>query len=947
MSGWRGEIIKRDGRRVPFEVERLRQSVKKAMIAENAYKPDVLEKVVKDALASIDAVFKEKTPTVEEVQDIIEVTLMKNNMFKVAKAYILYRNEKTKLREEKKKILNKDKLDEVDKQFSINALRLLAARYLMKDDAGLPIETPKQLFQRVAVAMALPEVFYDPRVYTKKAEFIIKKEDADIELSEYVQRIDEYDNRYTLNGYKINKWNFSRFVAFYRELAHEGRMKVKFSEILKMLEKGEFTTAAAVAQRAFDLMVKRDFMPNTPTLVNAGRKLGMLSACFTLDVEDDMESIMKLAHDCAIIHKSGGGTGVNFSKLRPEGDIVASTTGVASGPISFMKMIDAVSDVIKQGGVRRAANMGILEVWHPDIEKFITAKSKEGILENFNISVGITGEFWQYLEKGEEYPLRHPKTNVMVRKADSRKLFNLIAYNAWATADPGVLFFDNINTRNVMKRFRGDVRVTNPCGEEPLYPYESCNLASINVGNYVRKGESGEYEFDWNAFHETIKFVARILDNVISINKYPLEEIDKNTKNTRRIGVGLMGVADALFKLRIRYNSKEGFEFMKKLAEHLTYYSFDASSELAVEKGCFPYYEQTDYPKGEMPIEGYYHKDEWTCNWDALVEKIKRNGLRNAMVTTAPPTGSIGMIADASTGVEPVFSLAFEKRVSVGSFYYTNEIFEEEMKKRGIYTNELVKNIVENYGSIQSLPDEVVPREVKEIFVTAMDIHWADHIMAQAVMQMWITDSISKTINMPSNITVEDVEQAYLIAHELGCKGVTIYRDESKSRQVLNVNGENKSKRIRADMSEYTHGVIATKIMEKPYLADYVKIIKPDTEGVGGSRPRSEVEAGIVQMSVAQAASGSSAVVMEPVVNPVIDSNSEIINPVIKAQEKVIIGSEGVKTQMLALSAEKAVKSSHISENVLVCPSCGGINVAKESGCMSCKDCGWSACTIS
>ncbi len=950
MSGSAGEIVKRDGRKVPFEISRLRNSIKKAMIAENSYKVDVFDKVVKDSLTNIDAVFKDKTPTVEEVQDIIEVALMKNNMFKVAKSYIIYRNEKTKLREEKKKILNKTDLDEVDKRFSINALRLLAARYLMKDDKEMPAETPKQMFQRVSLAMSLPEIFYDTRVYSKNAEFQVKREEADIELSEYAQKLDDYDNRYSLNGYKINKWNFNRMIALYRELAQEGRIKVKFSEMLKMLERGDFTRAAEVAQRAFDLMTNKDFLPNTPTLVNSGRKLGMLSACFTLDVEDDMESIMKLAHDCAMIHKSGGGTGMNFSKLRPEGGIVASTTGVASGPISFMRMIDAVSDVIKQGGVRRAANMGILEIWHSDIEKFVTAKTKEGILENFNISVGVTGDFWPCLEKGEDFPLKHPKTNAVMRKTDSRKLFNLIAYNAWATAEPGILFFDNINKRNVMKRFRGDVRVTNPCGEEPLYPYESCNLASINVGNYVKKGEGGEYEFDWDAFHETTKFVARLLDNVISINRYPIEEIDLNTKKSRRIGVGMMGVADALFRLKIRYNSKEGFEFLKKLAEHLTYHTFDSSSEIAIERGTFPTYEQTDYVKGDLPVEGFYHKEEWTCEWDMLVDKIKRNGLRNAMVTTAPPTGSIGMIADASTGIEPVFSLAFEKRVSVGSFYYTNEVFDEEVKKRGIYTTELVKGIVENYGSIQNLPESLAPREIKDIFVTAMDIHWADHIMAQAVMQLWITDSISKTINMPADITVEDVEQAYLISHELGCKGVTIYRDESKSRQVLNINNEAKSKRLRASVSEYTTGMIGTIIIEKPYLADYIKFVGPgaSVEASMQAPLRSEVEASIVQMSVAHTSTGVTTTVMEPVINPVIgNGDMGVINPVIGGNEVATIGKEHVHAHLLATTAGDVTRSSRMSQSILLCPSCDSTNVAKESGCMSCKDCGWSACTIS
>ncbi len=940
---WPSSIIKRDGRTVPFDVERIRISIKKAMIARGAYNPSLLDKVVKDVMATASKLYREKTPSVEEVQDVIEVSLMKNDLFEVAKAYILYRNKKTEIREEKKKVLNKSELDEVDKRFSVNALRLLAARYLIKDEKGMPTESPKEMFQRVALAMSLPEIFYDNKVYSKEPVFAVRKEDADIELGGYVSTLNEYDRKYTLNSWPINKWHFDRMMALYRELAYEGRMKVSFGRILEMLERGEFKEAAGVAQRAFDLMTHRDFLPNTPTLVNAGRKLGMLSACFTLDVEDNMESIMKLARDCAMVHKSGGGTGVNFSKIRPEGDMVASTTGVASGPISFMRMIDAISDVIKQGGVRRAANMGILEVWHPDIEKFITSKQKEGVLENFNISVGINTDFWEYLEKGDEYPLKDPKNGKIVRRVDARKLFNLIAYNAWATADPGVLFFDVTNSRNVMKSFRGEVKVTNPCGEEPLYPYESCNLASVNVGNFVVKTETGEYEFDWERFHNVTKFVARILDNIICINKYPLEEIDVATKKSRRIGVGVMGVANALFMLKKRYNSKEGFAFMKKIAEHLTYSAFEQSADIAVVRGTAPIYEMTDYKKGELPIDGFYHKEEWTCDWDALVGKIKMNGLRNIMVTTAPPTGSIGMIADATTGIEPVFSLAFEKRVSVGSFYYTNEIFEEELKKTGKYSNELIKKIVENYGSLQGI-DEEIPEEMKNVFVTSMDIHWADHIMAQASMQMWITDSISKTINMPSDVTVEDIEQAYLIAHELGCKGITIYRDKSKSKQVLNINAEVKKKEFKPGISEYTSEILATVMGGKPYLNDYIKIdmgraitqksqqavaVKIDEKAGSGpdALPKSVVETSIVQMSLS-----THGAVLE---TAVATNNGEITIPVQNANHMAPV--QGLKNSDMSKYCPQCLAMGRLSELI------------NEGGCKHCTnpDCGWSACAIS
>ncbi|MGC9057561.1 MAG: adenosylcobalamin-dependent ribonucleoside-diphosphate reductase [Candidatus Micrarchaeia archaeon] len=862
------KVRKRDGRIVSFDEERISNSIKKAMIAKEMYDEKLLKRIVGEVLTKCGKLFERKIPSVEEIQDIIEVELMRVGLFDVAKAYILYRNKKSEIREEKKKILNKTELDEVDKRFSINALRLLAARYLLKDETGKPIQTPKELFQSVAVTMAIPEIFYDEKVYDKSGRSAKKK------AGDKYKDIEKFDGKFSINGWPINKWNFERLIALYNELGQEGKVKISIEKLLAMLEKKMFMKAETVAMEAYEKMVSRDFLPNTPTLVNSGRKLGMLSACFTLDVEDDMESIMKLARDCAMIHKSGGGTGVNFSKIRPEGDIVASTTGVASGPVSFMKLIDSVSDVIKQGGVRRAANMGILEIWHPDIEKFISAKKKEGFLENFNISVGVNGDFWKYFEKNEEYPLVHPTTGKTVRKVNPRALFRMIAENAWETADPGILFFDNINRRNIMRRTLGEIKVTNPCGEEPLYPYESCNLASINLENFVISDGSGKPSFDWERFHKTVRFVVRVLDNIISVNKYPLSEIEKKTKKTRRIGVGVMGLAHALIKLGIRYNSEDGFEFMKKVSEHLTYYAYEESCSLAEARGPFPLYEKTDYVNGDMPIEGYYHKEEWTCDWNALVSKIKKNGLRNAMVTTAPPTGSIGMIADTSTGIEPVYSLAFEKRVTVGSFYYTNELLEKELERRGINSIELVKQIMENYGSVQGI--EQIPDDIRYVFVTSMDVHWIDHLVAQAVMQMWITDSISKTINMPADVKIEDVEQAYLLAHELLCKGITIYKNESKKGQVLMSTGKVKKKIELLPVSKYSLAMISSIIEKNEYVKEYINIKN---------------------------------IPKEPEAN--------------MAQKNGIIIKDGM------------------------CPECYGQNIHFESGCASCKDCGWSICLIS
>ena len=472
--------------------------------------------------------------------------------------------------------------------------------------------------------------------------------------------------------------------------------------------------------------------------------------------------------------------------------------------------------------------MGILEVWHPDIEKFIVAKLDESKFTNFNISVGLWEDFWKALEENKEYPLVNPRNGKVVRYVDPRDIFELIASSAWRCADPGVLFFDNINKYNVLMPARNGepIRVTNPCGEEPLYPYESCNLASINIANFVIEKE-GKTEFDWERFREVIRIVTRTLDNTIDMNNFPLPEIAKRTREMRRIGLGVMGLADTLFKLKIRYNSKEGYDFMSKIMENLTYYAYVESVQLAKERGTFPLYEKTEYVKGKLPVAGYYDKNSWTLDWDKLVEEIVTHGVRNGMVTTSPPTGSVSMIADTSNGVEPIFSLVYEKRVTVGNFFYVDKVFEEELKKRGLYNELLLKKIADNYGSLQGIKE--IPEELRNVFVTSMDIHWLDHILAQAVMQKWVTDSISKTINMPKYVTVDDVKQAYIFAHLTGCKGTTIYRDESKSQQVLVVNSEVKNK-LKIEPSEYAIEVLKKILEEHPTLKEYFTIISKPKE---------------------------------------------------------------------------------------------------------------------
>ncbi len=885
-------VRKRDGRVVEFDLNRITNAVFKAAKSVGGKDRSLAEKLAKQVEKHLIGEFGEDyIPSVEDVQDAVEKILIENGHAKTAKAFIIYREKKAKEREEKIKILNKSSLDEVDKRFSTNSLRVLASRYLIRDENGNVIESPSELFQRVAVTMCLPEILYDPEVYDKKGGHKVPTK-----LSHYKKNLDRWNNVLTIGKYKLTKWHFERMLAAYEELAKEGKMKLSFGEIIKAVIDGKFKKYESMIDEYYNLMTKQDFIPNSPTLINAGRKLGMLSACFTLDVDDDMESIMKLARDVALIQKAGGGCGMNFSKIRPAGDIVGSTMGASSGPLSFMRIIDTVSDVIKQGGVRRAANMGIMEVWHPDIEEFISMKAKDGTFENFNISVGIWGDFWEAFKEGKPYHLVNPRNGETLKTIDPRDMFHQLSYYAWLRADPGVLWMDNINKRNVLERARGGpVRVTNPCGEEPLYPYESCNLASINIANFVID-KDGKRVFDWERFRKVARKVTRALDNIITMNKYPIPEIDKRTKESRRVGLGIMGVADALFDLGIRYNSENGYKFMREASENLTYYAYKESIEMAKQRGVFPIFYETEYVNGKLPIEGFYEKELWTLNWDSLVKEIKSTGLRNAMVTTCPPTGSVSMIADTSNGIEPIFALVYEKRVTVGSFFYVDKVLEKRLKDIGLYNDEILSKIAKNYGSVQGLDE--IPDEIKDVFVTSMDIHWIDHVVAQGELQKWITDSISKTINMPNDVSVEDVKQAYIIAHEVGCKGVTVYRDGSKASQVLNLTSEEKEKRFNVEPSEYAKGILERIMTDNPWLSDFI-----------------------------------TAVNLRNISKPKIEAKLVVNVPV----SKNVAPAGGSKPDSHVISADKHE----------TCPVCGSEALVYEAGCVVCKDCGWSECIIS
>jgi len=813
------EIRKRNGSISHFNQDKISNAIFKALEATN--KPDkelateltngVLNKLAEHGFSA------EYAPSVEDIQDLVESTLIDQGHSDIARAYILYRHERRKIRDEKMRILNTKTLDSVAKAFDTNCLRVLASRYLFRDNKNEIIEKPTELFERVAVLVTISDMLRDTKLFTRDGNLSQNIEEA----TQYLTKLDDFNFKFKIGNYYLNKWHFRCIINCYVDLAKQGKMKTPFKELLTMIASKELDNYADRISEYYELMVSQDFLPNSPTMMNAGGRLGQLSACFVLGMPDDMTGIMKSTSDAALIFKSGGGVGINYSDLREEGEIVASTSGVASGPVSFMNIINSVTEVVKQGGKRRGANMGIMEVWHPDIEKFVTNKTEPGVLENFNVSVGVWEDFWNILvnSSDEKYILRSPRDNSPIKEINPHHLIDLIALSAWKSAEPGLIFFDNINKYNVFAKARGGpLRATNPCGEQSLYPYESCNLGSINLANLVKRTADGQYEFDWQRYEETIRKTTRFLDNVIDVNQYPVPEIDKASKDSRRIGLGVMGVADLLYKLRIPYNSKEGYDFQLKLAEALTYYSMEESVALAKSRGEFPLCSKTEYPEGKIPVSGYYEKpkEQQYHDWDSLIAKIQKHGIRNVHVTTVAPTGTLSMLADCSNGMEPSFALVFEKRVTVGRFFYTNKILEQVLKENNLYSEELLTKIADNYGSVKGLPE--IPEWIQKIFVTAMDIHWSDHLLAQAVWQDWIGNAIAKTINMPNDVTVDDVKASYLLAHEMGLKGITVYRDGSRHKQVLHMTSENAEKTFIVTPSEYLKKFISNNIKN-----EYVK----------------------------------------------------------------------------------------------------------------------------
>ena len=539
----------------------------------------------------------------------------------------------------------------------------------------------------------------------------------------------------------------------------------------------------ATEEEFYDVMRSLEFMPNSPTLMNAGRELQQLSACFVLPVDDSLESIFTRVRQTALIHKSGGGTGFSFSRLRPEGDVVGSTGGVASGPVSFINAFDAATDVVKQGGTRRGANMGILNVNHPDVLRFIHAKEDGEHLVNFNISVAVTEDFMRQVEQGQDYDLINPRTNEVTGRLNAREVFNRLTAMAWQTGDPGIVFLDRINRDNPNPQL-GYIESTNPCGEQPLLPFESCNLGSLNVARMVYY-TGDDVQIDWNRLARAVRTGVHLLDNVIDMNNYPIEEIEEMSKKTRRIGMGIMGFSDLLVQLGIRYDSEEALELGAEVMRRIQEETYKASMELAEKRGPFPAWEGSVYNKPGQ---------------------VRR--MRNSAPVTIAPTGTISIISGASSGIEPLFALSYVRNVMDNTrLVEGNPYFEAVARHEGFYSPELMEQLAQT-GSLSHLEGELnVPEWVKDVFRTSHDITPEWHVRMQAAFQKYTDNSVSKTINFPSEATIADVAQAYLLAYETGCKGITVYRDGSKAGQVLSTGETGATSKAEAEAGALAEAV--------------------------------------------------------------------------------------------------------------------------------------------
>lgn len=742
-------IKKRNGRIVKFDVNKVANAIFKA--AQSVEGEDfALAKTLADKVAVVaNEKFDGHTmPTVEQLQDIVEKVLIDNGHAQTAKAFILYREEQKKKRETKYILGVTDEL-----KLPINSIKVLKSRYLMKDDNGNVKETTTQFFRRIARHLALVDILYHDFVYDKERTQQIKPEFPYEELKE--EMVSEV-------GLTIH--NLRMLHRAYKRLNMQKHMKVTFKELVEVT-KHKWELIQETENEFYSMMTDFEFLPNSPTLMNAGTHLGQLSACFVLPVHDNIPSIFDSVKHTAIIHQTGGGTGFSFTNIRPQGDRVKSTMGVASGPISFMRVFDMATEVIKQGGKRRGANMGILRIDHPDIIEFINAKNSENtILTNFNISVAVTDEFMKAVEKKKDFNLLNPRSGKIEKSVAAKQLWEMIVYQAWKTGDPGIIFIDEINKYNQTPHI-GDIESTNPCGEQPLLPYESCNLGSINIGKCI-KSEDGKVKFDWDMLEKIVRTATHFLDNVIDGNNYPIRQIEFMTRANRKIGLGVMGYAEALIKLGIPYASKDALVLAEKVMKFISEKGNEKSGELADKRGNFPNF------KGSI--------------WD----KRGFKKMRNATITTIAPTGTISIIGNTTSGIEPLFAVVFMRKNVLGGeeMLEINPLFEKIAKQRGFFSEELMKKVAEK-GSIHDI--EEIPQDVKDIFVTSHDIDPEWHIKTQAAFQKYTDNAVSKTINLRNEASIEDVEKSYILAHKLKCKGITIYRDNSKIVQVLNLgNGQ-------------------------------------------------------------------------------------------------------------------------------------------------------------
>ncbi len=717
---------------------------------------------------------------------------------------------------------------------SKNARVVLEKRYLKKDDSGKAIESPENMFQRVARSVAEADRLFDP--------------DADIKKTE-----------------------------------------IKFQKLFANLW----------------------FLPNSPTMMNAGRRLGQLAACFVLPIEDSMESIFETVKHTAMIHKSGGGTGFSFSKIRPAKDVVLSTAGVSSGPLSFMTVFDIATETVKQGGTRRGANMGVLRVDHPDIEAYIESKNDLTRLNNFNISVGLTEQFMDALDAKTEFGLVNPRTGKTVQRISARKIFDMIVRSAWKTGEPGILFIDKINADNPTKQL-GDIEATNPCGEQPLLPYESCTLGSINLSQMVTKNR-----LNMNRLKRTVHDAVHFLDNVIEMNRYPLPQIESISKANRKIGLGVMGFADLLLKLGIPYDSEEAISQGESIMEFISCESKNASAALAKKRGNFKNYPGSVYDTAGTPY------------------------MRNASTTTIAPTGTISIIAGVSSGIEPVFSIVQTRRVLDGeTLYDVHPLFIKAAKAENFFHKNLIDKIAAG-GTIEKI--DTIPEHIKKLFKTSHDISPEWHVRIQAAFQKHTDNAVSKTVNLPTEATEKDVEEIYLSAYRLGCKGVTIYRYGSRNRQVLTLGTDSKDKPTIAPRSRplRTHGM--TERIQTGCGKLYVTI-NSDAKGMCEIFAQMGKTGGCASSQIEAAGRLASLALRSGVnVDAIIRQLTGIRCPSPAWQNgKMVLSCPDAMAQVL-----KNLTNSAVTESAVLmggCPECGGV-LSHEEGCLNCHSCGFSKCS--